>query len=84
MPGGQCGLSFFIALWYHKENGGLENEKGEENVSSVFGITAVFSWLMLLVNLALVVLGIAVLVLSIRVLLLLIQALRIYIQKNSV
>lgn len=45
-----------------------------------FGIGAIFSWLMVLVNLAL---GVAVLVLSIRVLLLMIQALRIYIQKNS-
>ena len=44
-------------------------------MSSVFGITAIFSWLM--------VLGVAVLVLSIKVLLLMIQALRIYIQKNS-
>lgn len=43
-----------------------------------FGIGAIFSWLMVLVNLALV-----ALVLSIRVLLLMIQALRIYIQKNS-
>ena len=51
-------------------------------MSSVFGITAIFSWLMVLVNLALVALGVAVLVLSIRVLLL-IQALRIYIRKNS-
>ena len=48
-----------------------------------FGIGAIFSWLMVLVNLALVALGVAVLVLSIRVLLLMIQALRIYIQKNS-
>lgn len=47
-----------------------------------FGIGAIFSWLMVLVNLALVALGVAVLVLSIRVLLL-IQALRIYIRKNS-
>ena len=48
-----------------------------------FGIGAIFSWLMVLVNLALVALGVAGLVLSIRVLLLLIQALRIYIRKNS-
>lgn len=52
-------------------------------MSSVFGITAIFSWLVLLVNLALVALGVAVLVLSIKVLLLMIQALRIYIRKTA-
>ena len=52
-------------------------------MSSVFGITAIFSWLVLLVNLALVALGVAVLVLSIKVLLLMSQALRNYIRKNS-
>lgn len=48
-----------------------------------FGIGSIFTWLMMLVNVALVALAVAVLVLSVKALLLLIQALRIYIRKNG-